>query len=123
MIGMNTRFWLAPATLFVRRKRSIACASCGSPVLLRRNQIHYHCNACSSNLVLKRSYDWLYTAICFAGGLTAAYLQGVGSPMFILLGIVYSAGLIFIAAPFLAPFFPLQLKRTPDKPIITLRTK
>jgi hypothetical protein len=118
---MNLRFWHTTLGLFLDTKERLDCVACGSPVLLSHGEIRYRCPACGADLVLRRRYDWLYAAICVVGGLTVARLQRLDNPLFIMWALIYSAALLVIAAPILAPFFPIKLERAPDNHIQTLQ--
>jgi hypothetical protein len=65
-------------------------------------------------------HNWLYTAICVAGGFIVAYFQGLQNPALLMYAIMYSGVLVVMAAPILAPFFPPKLKLASEQ-IQTLR--
>ncbi len=113
----------ALVSLFLWRKSQLNCVVCSTPVPLKdfRGDIHLRCAACGTNLVLRLGHNWLYTTICLAGGFIAAYLQGLQNPLLPLYALMYSGALVIIAAPILAPFFPVKFKRAPDDYVQTLR--
>lgn len=109
--------------LSVFRKPILSCPKCGQ--LIPKEQfsegLPVRCATCGAELVLMLGSNWLYTAICVALGVLAAYLQGLRGPSFFSWSLIYSATLVILAAPILAPFFPPKLKAAREH-IQTLRT-
>jgi len=97
----------------LRKKQPLDCVACGSPVLIAGfdGNTHLDCPTCGAHLELTLKYNWLYTSICIAAGLSIASVQGLSNPLFIMCALIYSGALVVIAAPVLAPFFRLRLKR------------
>ena len=108
--------------LSIFRKPSLSCPKCGQ--IIPREQfsdgLRVRCATCGAELVLMLGFNWLYTAICIALGVLAAYLRGLHGPLLFSWSLIYSAMLVVLAAPILAPFFPPKVKLAGDY-IKTLR--
>lgn len=102
-------------TLSSSKKRPLTCPVCAKPVRLAdHNELRLPCPTCHADLMIRFRHDWLYVPICFAGGLIAAYLQGLHNPLFLMCALMYCGVLVVIAAPLLAPLFPPKLVLTRD---------
>lgn len=108
----HTVVWRMLATLFFFKRPTLNCPICGQGVVVEdfARDLHVRCPGCEANLVLVLGYNWLYTTICVAVGVIAAYMQGLRNPVFLMRVLIYSAVLVVVAAPVLAPFFPPKLK-------------
>jgi hypothetical protein len=107
---------LTVAGMRLSKKGLLNCPACGKPVTFDvvPNDLRLRCPTCQAALVIARKHFWLYSPICFTGGLVIAYAQGLHNPLFLMCAFIYSGVITVIAAPILGPLFPLKLQLARD---------
>jgi hypothetical protein len=92
----------------------LVCPACGKSLPTIGESRHLQCSSCRTNLVIGFKYHWLYTTICIAGGLAAAYAQKLDEPLFALSALIYAALFLVLGTRILLPHFPLKVEVARD---------